>query len=37
LGRGSALPGCHSQGESVDQLLENLREAIAGVLEVMQQ
>jgi predicted RNase H-like HicB family nuclease len=32
-----ALPGCYSQGESVDELLENLREAIAGVLEVMQE
>lgn len=32
-----ALPGCYSQGETVDQLLENVREAIAGVLEVMQE
>ncbi len=32
-----ALPGCYSQGETVDALLANLREAIAGVLEVMQQ
>jgi predicted RNase H-like HicB family nuclease len=32
-----ALPGCYSQGESMDELLENLREAIAGVLEVMQE
>ena len=32
-----ALPGCYSQGETVDELLENLREAIAGVLEVMQE
>ena len=30
-----ALPGCYSQGETVDELLANLREAIAGVLEVM--
>jgi predicted RNase H-like HicB family nuclease len=30
-----ALPGCYSQGESVDELLANIREAIAGVLEVM--
>jgi predicted RNase H-like HicB family nuclease len=29
-----ALPGCYSQGETVDELLANLREAIAGVLEV---
>ncbi|MGA3189730.1 MAG: type II toxin-antitoxin system HicB family antitoxin [Bryobacteraceae bacterium] len=33
----SALPGCYSQGESIDELLGNLREAIAGVLEVMQE
>jgi len=30
-----ALPGCYSQGETVDELLANLREAIAGVLEVI--
>jgi predicted RNase H-like HicB family nuclease len=30
-----ALPGCYSQGETVDELMENLREAISGVLEVM--
>jgi predicted RNase H-like HicB family nuclease len=30
-----ALPGCYSQGDSVEELLENVREAIAGVLEVM--
>ena len=30
-----ALPGCYSQGETVDELLVNLREAITGVLEVM--
>ena len=32
-----ALPGCYSQGETVDELLGNLREAIAGVLEVMKE
>ena len=32
-----ALPGCYSQGDTVDELLANLREAIAGVLEVMQE
>jgi len=32
-----ALQGCYSQGETVDELLANLREAIAGVLEVMQE
>ena len=30
-----ALPGCYSQGETVDELKENIREAISGVLEVM--
>jgi predicted RNase H-like HicB family nuclease len=30
-----ALPGCYSQGEAVDELMENVREAISGVLEVM--
>jgi predicted RNase H-like HicB family nuclease len=30
-----ALPGCYSQGETVDELMENVREAISGVLEVM--
>jgi predicted RNase H-like HicB family nuclease len=32
-----ALPGCYSQGETVDDLLANLREAIAGVLEEMRE
>jgi predicted RNase H-like HicB family nuclease len=32
-----ALPGCYSQGESIDELLANVREAIAGVLEVMKE
>jgi predicted RNase H-like HicB family nuclease len=32
-----ALPGCYSQGETVDELLANLREAIAGVLEVIKE
>ena len=32
-----ALPGCYSQGETVDELLANLREAIAGTLEVMRE
>jgi len=32
-----ALPGCYSQGETVDELLTNLRDAIAGVLEVMKE
>jgi predicted RNase H-like HicB family nuclease len=32
-----ALPGCYSQGESVGELMVNVREAIAGVLEVMKE
>jgi tRNA threonylcarbamoyladenosine biosynthesis protein TsaE len=32
-----ALPGCYSQGETVDELLVNLREAIADVLEEMRE
>ncbi len=30
-----ALPGCYSQGDTVDELLINLREAISAVLEVL--
>ena len=32
-----ALPGCYSQGETVEELKHNIREAIAGVLEVLRQ
>lgn len=32
-----ALPACYSQAETADELLVNLREAIAGVLEVMRE
>jgi predicted RNase H-like HicB family nuclease len=32
-----ALPGCYSQGETIDELRENVREAITGVLEVMRE
>ena len=32
-----ALPGCYSQGETVEDLLANLREAIVGTLEVMKE
>jgi predicted RNase H-like HicB family nuclease len=32
-----ALPGCYSQGETVDELLGNLRDAIAGVVETMRE
>jgi len=28
-----ALPGCHSQGDSMDEALDNIKEAIAGCLE----
>jgi predicted RNase H-like HicB family nuclease len=34
-GEAPALPGCYSQSETVDELMENIREAIAGVLEVI--
>ncbi len=32
-----ALQGCYSQGETVDELKHNIREAIAGVLDVMKE
>ncbi len=32
-----ALPGCYSQGETVEELMCNLREAVQGVLEVMRE
>ena len=32
-----ALPGCYSQSETIDELMENIREAITGVLEVMKE
>jgi predicted RNase H-like HicB family nuclease len=32
-----ALPGCYSQGETVDELKHNIREAIAGVLAVLKE
>jgi predicted RNase H-like HicB family nuclease len=32
-----ALPGCYSQGETVDELKHNIREAIVGVLEVLKE
>ena len=32
-----ALPGCYSQGETVDELMSNIREAMEGVLEVMKE
>ncbi len=30
-----AIPGCHSQGETVEEALENITEAIEGCLEVL--
>jgi predicted RNase H-like HicB family nuclease len=30
-----ALPGCYTQGESIAELMDNAREAISGVLEVL--
>ncbi|MDP3878940.1 MAG: type II toxin-antitoxin system HicB family antitoxin [Dehalococcoidales bacterium] len=32
-----ALPGCSSQGDTLDEALSNIREAILGVLKVRQQ
>jgi predicted RNase H-like HicB family nuclease len=32
-----ALPGCYSQGETVDELLSNLKEAVLVSLEVMRE
>ena len=32
-----ALPGCYSQGETEQELLENIREAMSGVLEVLRE
>jgi antitoxin HicB len=30
-----ALPGCHSQGETQEEAIENIREAIVGCLEIL--
>jgi predicted RNase H-like HicB family nuclease len=32
-----ALPGCYSQGETLEELLANIREAIEGVLDVLRE
>ena len=32
-----ALPGCYSQGETIDELKQNIREAIAGVVQVLRE
>ncbi len=37
LGRDPCAPRCYSQGESVDELTRNIREAIAGVLEILRE
>ena len=29
------LPGCHSQGETVEEAVENIKDAITGYLEVL--
>ena len=34
VGSVPALPGCHTQGKSLDQLLERMQEAVALWLEV---
>lgn len=31
-----ALPGCHSEGETVDEAVKNIREAIACYLESLE-
>ena len=30
-----ALPGCHSQGDTMDEALTNIKDAIEGCLEVL--
>ena len=30
-----AIPGCHSQGDTEEEALDNIREAILGCLEVL--
>jgi predicted RNase H-like HicB family nuclease len=32
-----ALPGCYSQGDTIDEFKGNIREAIVGVLEVLRE
>ena len=32
-----ALPGCYSQADSMSELMDNVREAITGVLAVMRE
>ncbi|MCU0632051.1 MAG: type II toxin-antitoxin system HicB family antitoxin [Methanolinea sp.] len=30
-----ALPGCHSEGETIEEALENIRDAISGCVAVL--
>jgi predicted RNase H-like HicB family nuclease len=32
-----ALPGCYSQGETLEEITANIREAISGVLDVLEE
>jgi antitoxin HicB len=32
-----ALPGCHSQGDTEEEAIENIKEAIQGCLEALNQ
>ena len=32
-----ALPGCHSQGETEDEAIDNIKDAIIGCLEALNQ
>ena len=32
-----ALPGCHSQGDTEEDAMENIKDAITGCLEVLNQ
>ncbi len=32
-----ALQGCHSQGETIEEALENIKDAIQGCMEVINQ
>ncbi|MCX7736477.1 MAG: type II toxin-antitoxin system HicB family antitoxin [Candidatus Kapabacteria bacterium] len=30
-----AIPGCHSQGETIEEAIENIKDAIKGCLEAL--
>lgn len=30
-----AIPGCHSQGDSIEEAIENIKDAIVGCLSVL--